>query len=110
VRARVPSRQQADPRPAAHLGQFLAADLQQRRQGGALPLGLRQGRLQPPVQVVDQLGDAGLLGHDRPNMLADLWGVAGVGEVGVAAWAGQDGGLDGCADQRATLFTAQLQV
>ncbi len=61
MRARMAGRQQADPRPAVPLRQLVAAHLQQRSQGGAVPLGLGQGLLQPPVQVADQLGDAGLL-------------------------------------------------
>jgi hypothetical protein len=110
VRTRVPGRQHAHLRPAARVRQPVAAELQQRRQGCALPFSLGQNLLQPPVQVVDQLGDAGLLGHDPPNSLANLGGVAGVGEVAVAARADQDGGLGGCADQRATVRAAQLQV
>jgi hypothetical protein len=85
VRARVPGRQQADPRPAAPVRRLVAAWLQQWGQGGAVLLGLGQGLLQPPAQVVDQLGDAGLFGQDRPNPLANLGRVAGVGEVAVAA-------------------------
>jgi hypothetical protein len=108
VRTRVPDWQQADLRPAARVRQLVAAWLQQRRQGGALPFSLGQDLLQPPVQVLDQLGDAGLLGHDPPNPLADLGRVAGVGEVAVAARAGQDGRLGGSTDQRATVRTAQL--
>jgi hypothetical protein len=37
-----------------------------------LPLSLGQDLLQPPIQVADQLGDAGLLGHDGPNTVANL--------------------------------------
>ena len=110
VRARVPDWQQAHLRPAARVRQLVAAWLQQRREGCALPFGRDQDLLQPPVQVVDQLGDAGLLGHDGPNAVVNLRGVAGVGEVAVAARAGQDGGLGGSTDQRATVTAAQLQV
>jgi hypothetical protein len=42
----------------------------------ALSLGHDFG--QPPVEVVDQLGDAGLLGHDRPNALPDLGELLGL--------------------------------
>jgi hypothetical protein len=110
VRTRVASWPQAELRPAAGVRQLVAAWRQQRRQGGALPVRLGQDLLQPPVQVVDQLGDVGLLGHDLPNALANLGGVAGVGEVAVAARAGQDGRLGGSADLRATVGAAQLQV
>jgi hypothetical protein len=106
----VPDWEQADLRPAARVRRPVAAWRQQRRQGGALPFSLGQDLLQPPVQVVDQLGDACLLGHDPPNPLANLGGVAGVGEVAVAARAGQDGRLGGSTDQRATVRAAQLQV
>jgi hypothetical protein len=56
VRARVPDWQQADLRPAARVRQLGAAWRQQRHQGCALPFRLGQDLLQPPVQVVDQLG------------------------------------------------------
>ena len=108
VRTRVPDWQQADLRPAARVRQPVAAWRQQRRQGCALLFSLGQDLLQPLVQVVDQLGDAGLLGHDPPNPLANLGGVAGVGEVAVAAQAGQDGRLGGSTDQRVTVRAAQL--
>jgi hypothetical protein len=110
MRTRVPDWQQAHLRPAARVRQLVAAWRQQRRQGCALSFRLGQDLLQPPVQVVDQLGDAGLLGHDPPNPLANLGGVTGVGEVAVAARAGQDGRLVGGADQRVTVGAAQLQV
>jgi hypothetical protein len=73
-----------------------------------LPFSLGQDLLQPPVQVLDQLGDAGLLGYDPSNPPANLGGVAGVGEVAIAARAGQNGRLGGSTDQRATVRAAQL--
>jgi hypothetical protein len=32
-----------------------------------LAVKLGHGLVEPPVEVVDQFGDAGLLGHDRPT-------------------------------------------